>query len=52
MDIGYTKDHLGKDIIVIKPFEYICRWCGEEIPEGDLHGSCKACSIKNTKNVY
>ena len=38
--------------IVIKPFEYTCRWCGADVPDGKEYGSCEECTRKNTRMVY
>ena len=40
------------DKIVIKPYEYVCRWCGANIPDGDKDGSCEECNRKHTRRVY
>ena len=38
--------------IEVKPYEYVCRWCGKDIPEGSEYGSCEECTRKNTKRIY
>ena len=47
----FTIKSYGNEI-VIKPYMYVCHWCGAEIPDGDQYGSCAECSRKNTKQVY
>ena len=46
-----TMKNYGENIEII-PFEYKCRWCGTDIPEGDEYGSCNECRKKNTRRVY
>ena len=38
--------------IIIKPFDYKCKWCGADIPEGSDYGICEECKKKNTLCVY
>ena len=52
MSVNISNDCFGKDIIIIKPFEYKCRWCGAEIPEGKEFGSCEKCSKENIRQIY
>ena len=38
--------------MIIKPFEYKCKWCEADIPEGSEYGSCKECERKKRIRVY
>ena len=52
MDFHGRNNYSDKEKITITPFEYKCRWCGAEIPEGKEYGSCEECCKKNTRKIY
>ena len=40
------------DSLIFTPYQYICKHCGESIPDGDKYGSCENCSKKHIRVVY
>ena len=40
------------DEIILKPYNYVCHECGEEIKEGSRSDYCKKCGEKYIHHVY